>query len=526
MPGPVVATCLKSGLHPSTAQEESEAGCKASIQLSFPGAQGYVGAMSFETECSNPCRTAGRASLVSSAEAGAGRTGCVAFLAGLAGQSVGLGRLSVLLSVLLAGALETARADWPGFRGPWGDGHATGPGDTTVLGLPLNWSETENVKWKTETPYRGWSTPVVLGGQVWLTAATTDGHDFFALCVDSQTGQVRFNQELFHCERPEPLGNGVNSYATPSPAIEPGRVYVHFGSYGTACLDTSDFKVLWKRQDLRCRHYRGPASSLVLFENLLILTMDGVDVQYLAALDTKSGRTVWKTDRSVAWNDENVPGQMARDGDLRKAHSTPLIVRSAGRLQMLSAGAKAAYAYDPPTGRELWRVRYDAWSAAPVPVYDHGLAFIVSGFGGKTELLAIRTDGQGDVTDTHVAWRTDSMVTKTASPVLAEGLLYMVNDEGLLTCLETASGKQVWRARIPGNYAASPIYADGRLHFFNQQGRTTVLKPGRTFEPLATNTLASGFMASPAVAQNSLFLRTKTHLYRIQAAASEGRASK
>ena len=150
------------------------------------------------------------------------------------------------------------------------------------------------------------------------------------------------------------------------------------------------------------------------------------------------------------------------------------------------------------------------------------MAFIVSGFGGKTELLAIRTNGQGDVTDTHVAWRTDSMVAKTASPVLAEGLLYMVNDEGLLTCLETASGKQVWRARIPGNYAASPIYADGRLHFFNQQGRTTVLKPGRTFEPLATNTLASGFMASPAVAQNSLFLRTKTHLYRIQARRFRG----
>ncbi|MGA2661223.1 MAG: PQQ-binding-like beta-propeller repeat protein [Verrucomicrobiota bacterium] len=479
--------------------------------------------MRLETECSNPCRVPGRAGLPSSAEARPGHAGCVALLARLTGRSVKLGRFTVLLSVLLACGLETARADWPAFRGPWGDGQATGPGDTAVLGLPLNWSETENVKWKTEIPYRGWSTPVVLGGQVWLTTATPEGRDFFAICVDSETGEVRFNEKLFHSEKPEPLGNSVNSYATPSPAIEPGRVYVHFGSYGTAALDTSDFKVLWKRQDLPCRHYRGPASSLVLFENLLILTLDGVDVQDLAALDKKSGETVWKTARSVAWNDENIDEQMAREGDRRKAHSTPLIVRTPGGLQMLSVGAKAAYAYDPRTGRELWRVRYDAWSAAPVPVYDQGLAFIISGFGGKTELLAVRADGQGDITDTQVAWRTDSMVSKTASPILVEGLLYMVNDEGLLTCLEAATGKQVWRGRIPGHYAASPIYADGRLYFCNQQGTTTVIKPGRSLEPLATNTLAGGFMASPAVARNSLFLRTKTGLYRIQAAASQGK---
>ncbi len=472
--------------------------------------------MRLEIDCSNPCRAPRRAC----SWLGLRRAVLPARLAGLAFR---LGRLSVLLSVLLAGGPGAARADWPGFRGPWGDGHATSPGDTSVAGLPLNWSETQNVKWKTPIPYRGWSTPVVLGGQVWLTTATPDGHEFFAICLDSETGRVLFNEKLFECEKPEPLGNSVNSYATPSPAIEPGRVYVHFGSYGTACLDTSDFKVLWKRQDLRCRHYRGPASSLVLFEGLLILTMDGVDVQYLTALDKKTGQTVWKTDRSVAWNDENVPGQMARDGDLRKAHSTPVIVKTPGGLQMLSAGAKAAYAYDPRTGQELWRVRYDAWSAASLPVYDKGLAFIITGFGGKTEMLAVRVDGKGDVTDTHVAWRSDSMVAKTASPVLVEGLIYMVHDEGSLTCLDAATGNQVWRSRLPGSYAASPIYADGRLYFDNQQGKTTVIKPGRSFEPLATNTLSSGFMASPAVAGNSLFLRTKTDLYRIQAGGSEGK---
>ena len=424
---------------------------------------------------------------------------------------------SVLLLSLVLGWLA-ARADWPEFRGPWGDGQVSAPGDTKPIGLPLHWSETENVKWKTEIPERGWSTPVVLGGQVWLTTATPDGRDFFAICVDARTGGIRFNEKLFHCDNPEPLGNNVNAYATPSPAIEAGWVYVHFGSYGTACLDTSTSpnKVLWKRQDLPCRHYRGPSSSLILFENLLILTMDGVDVQYHVALDKMTGQTVWKTDRSVAWNDENVPGQMARDGDLRKAHSTPLIVNVNGKFQMLSAGAKAAYAYDPRTGRELWRVRYDAWSAAPRPVYRQGKAFIITGFGGKTELWAVRVDGQGDVTDTHVAWKFDKMVAKTASPILVDDLLYMVSDDGMVTCLEAETGNQAWRQRIGGNYSASPIAADGRVYFFNQQGKTTVLKPGRICEIVATNILDTGLMSSPSVDGKAFILRTKTHLMRIE----------
>jgi outer membrane protein assembly factor BamB len=186
---------------------------------------------------------------------------------------------------------------------------------------------------------------------------------------------------------------------------------------------------------------------------------------------------------------------------------------------MLSAGAKAAYAYDPATGKELWRVRYDAWSAASMPVYENGLAFIISGFGGKTELLAVKVDGRGDITDSHVAWKFEKSVSKTPSPILVDGLLYLVSDEGTVTCLETGTGEQVWRDRIPGNYAASPIYADGRIYFCNQQGKTTVIKPGRSFEVLASNTLDTGLMASPAVDGRSLFLRTKTHLYRIEAGA-------
>jgi len=420
----------------------------------------------------------------------------------------------VSLVLLIIGRLS-APADWPEFRGPTGDGHVSGPNDKPV-GLPLHWSETNNVRWKTEIPYRGWSTPLVMSGQIWLTTATQDGHDFFAIEVDPETGKIRRNEKVFHSDNPEPLGNGasMNCYATPSPLIEPGRVYVHFGRFGTACLDTSTGKTIWKREDIQCRHYRGASSSLIAFKKLLILTMDGVDVQYLLALDKQSGKTVWRTDRSVAWNDENVPGPMARDGDLRKAHSTPLIVSASGKPVMLSAGAKAAYGYDPQTGKELWRVQYPDWSTAPRPVFDRDLAFFVTGL-NKRVLLAVKTGGQGDITETHVAWKLDRHVGVYASPIVVDGLLYTAAEENYVTCIEAATGHVVWTEGIGGRYAASPIYADGRLYFFNQQGTTTVLKPGRTFSVLATNTLANGFMASPAVADNAFILRTKTHLYRI-----------
>jgi outer membrane protein assembly factor BamB len=412
---------------------------------------------------------------------------------------------------------DEARADWPDFRGPAGTGQAPAPASGQPLGLPLHWSETNNIRWKTEIPLKGLSTPVVLDGQVWLTTATEDGHDFHALGLEAESGRIRFNEKLFHSEEPESLGNGasMNSYATPSAVLEKGRVYVHFGSFGTACLDTSTGQVLWKREDLRCRHYRGPASSPVLFEKLLILTMDGADLQYHIALDKETGQTVWKTDRSVAWNDEHIAGQMAKDGDLRKAHSTPLIVETSNGLQMLSAGAKAAYGYNPRTGRELWRVQYDDWSSAPRPVYDQGLAFFVTGL-SKRRLLAVKTDGKGDVTDTHVAWTLDRNVGIYSSPLLIDGLLYTVAEQTYITCLEPSTGRVIWAERLGGTYAASPIYADGRLYVLSQQGKTSVLKPGRTFECLATNSLSGSFLASPAASGKALYLRSKTHLYRVE----------
>ncbi len=420
-----------------------------------------------------------------------------------------------LLSVwLLLTQVSWAQGPWCQFRGPWGNGLASCPG-TEPLGVPIRWSEKENIRWKTPIPHRGWSTPVVMDGQVWLTTATPDGHDFFAVCVDADSGAIRFCEKLFHADHPEPLGNPLNGYASPSPVIEPGRVYVHFGSYGTAALDTKTAAVVWQRSDLPCRHYRGPGSSLLLFQNLLILTMDGVDVQYLIALDKETGRTVWKTDRTAEWDDLDTDGKPISEGDLRKAYSTPLLVTTGKDTQMLSVGAKALYGYDPASGRELWKVRTPAFSGAASPVYGNGLAYMITGF-GKTELLALRIDGRGDVTDTSVAWKTASQVPQIPSPLLVGDLFFMANDAGTLTCLEAASGRQVWRERLRGDFSASLLYADGHIYCFSREGVTTVLQAARTYELLATNELDSGCMASPAVSGKTLFLRTKEHLYRIE----------
>ena len=424
----------------------------------------------------------------------------------------------LIISLVLMATLRS-RADWPDFRGPWHNGHVSAPGDTKPIGLPIKWSEAENVKWKTAIPHSGWSTPVVLGGQIWLTTATEDGKEFFGICVDAESGKVRFNEKLFHSDAPEPLGNKVNGYASPSAVIESGRVYLHFGSYGTACLDTKIFKVIWKREDLPCRHFRGPGSSPVLFKNLLILTMDGIDVQYLVALDKQTGKTIWKTDRTADWNDLGADGKPAAEGDFRKAYTTPIFIETGGVTQMISSGSKAAYGYDPVTGAELWKVGNSGYSTAGRPLSGKGLVFLSTGF-GKTEYLAVRPDGRGNITDTHVVWRTPRGVPKLPSPVLVDDLLFLLGDNGVVRCVEAVTGDEVWQERVLGECYASLIYGDGKIYGFDQNGKAAVLKAGRSLEILATNSLDDGFMASPAVSSKALILRTKKSLYRIESEAT------
>ena len=418
--------------------------------------------------------------------------------------------LSCLLTVLATVPAAARAGDgWPEFRGPRGDGHAD------AVGLPLRWSETENIKWKTRIHGLGWSTPAVLGQQVWMTTATADGKQMFAVCVDRETGRILHDKKLFDVPNPRPLANPVNCYASPSPVIEPGRVYVSFGSYGTACLDTRTGEKIWERRDLPCNHFRGPASSPVAFGNLLIMHMDGVDHHYVVALDRRTGRTVWKTARSTDYGDLDADGKPRAGGDFRKAYNTPLLVTVAGRTQMLSPAAKAVYAYDPRDGKEIWTVRYAGHSTASRTVFGDGVAFINTGY-SKAQLWAVRADGRGDVTDTHVLWKYTKGVPNRSSPVLVDGRLYMCSDKGIAACLEAKTAKEVWRERLGGNFSASTLYADGHVWFFSEEGKTTVLRPGSTPEIVATSQLDGGFMASPAVAGNAFYLRTRTHLYRIE----------
>jgi len=402
-----------------------------------------------------------------------------------------------------------AGEDWPMFRGPQGNGaviHSQ---------LPLRWSETENVRWKIVIPTTGWSTPVIQDDQIWLTGATEKGNDFFAYGVDVKSGKILFEQKVFHCDTPEPLGNGVNGYASPSPVIEKGRVYVHFGSYGTACLDTTTGEAVWKREDLKCRHYRGPGSSPILYRDLLILTFDGVDLQYLIALDKRTGKTVWTSDRMITWNDLDEKGKPTQDGDFRKGFTTPLVIEVAGKEQLISPASSTIIAYEPSTGKEIWRVRSPTHTPAVSPVFADGLVLAVTGH-GPAEMLAIRPDGKGDVTETHVAWRVGGKeVPQTPSPVVLDGLLYMLADHGVMTCIEIGTGKSVWREQLGGSCIASPIHDKERIYIFGLSGKTTVIRAGRTCEKLAENRLESGFMASPAVTGDFLILRTKTHLYSI-----------
>jgi outer membrane protein assembly factor BamB len=416
--------------------------------------------------------------------------------------------IPALILVLLAVTVQSDPG-WPQFRGPDGTGHSA------ARNLPLNWSETRNVAWKTPIHGRGWSSPVILGTQIWITTATEDGRQLFAVCLDRQSGKVIRDIKLFDVANPQ-YSHPFNSYASPTPVIERGRVYITFGSAGTACIDTTTFKVLWERRDIECNHFRGAGSSPILFRNLLVMNFDGSDRQFVIALDKLTGKTVWMTKRSIDFQDLLPNGKPAADGDMRKAFATPQVAQLDGRWELISLGAKAAYSYDPMTGKELWRVEERAQhSSSTRPVIGFGMIFYPTGF-STGQLYAVRTGGNGVITDTHVAWRYKRSVSNKPSILLIDDLIYMIGDAGIATCLEAKTGTQVWQKRIAGEYSASPVFADGRIWFFSEDGKTTVIKPGRQFEQLAENQLDDGFLASPAIAGSAFFLRTRTHLYRIE----------
>jgi outer membrane protein assembly factor BamB len=399
-------------------------------------------------------------------------------------------------------------AQWPQFRGPEGLGVST-------ASVPLTWAEDRNVRWKTAIHGRAWSSPVVLGDQIWVTSATEDGRQLFAIAVDRQSGRIIHDLKVFDVAQPQ-YAHPFNTYASPTPVIEPGRVYVTFGAAGTAALDTKSGKVLWQRRDFECDHFRGAGSSPILFENLLIMHFDGIDHQFLVALDKRTGKTVWRTKRSVDFQDLAPNGKPIADGDFRKGFATPHVLNVGGRPVLISMGSKATYGYDVRTGAELWKVverRSHSPSTRPVPGF--GMVFVPTGFDGS-QLLAIRPDGRGDVTATHVAWRVTRGVPQKPSILLVNDLICMVNDTGIVSAVDPKTGEVVGRGRIEGTYSASPVAIGNRIYAFNEDGKTTVFEATRELKVLGESFLDDGFMASPAIDGNAFILRTTTHLYRIE----------
>lgn len=436
----------------------------------------------------------------------------------------------VLTGLLAIGVLSTvaSASEWRRFRGPDGQGHAE------AKNLPVVWSETENVVWKTAVPGRGWSSPVFADGVIWLTAAVEtplSGEELNkarskklafnpmakemslvasvslrAVSIDAATGKLLSDDELLNAKDP-PAIHTLNTYASPTPILDGNLLLCHFGELGTLCFDTQAKKVMWQKL-LPASYSVGVGSSPIVHGDLMIVPCDGTDKQYVVALNKTTGDEVWKTKR---------PKMSGFLGDFHKSYCTPLVVKVQDKDQVVIPGAQWVAAYEPDTGKEIWRVRHgEGFSNAPCPVVAGDLVCICTGF-MKPEVIAIRMDGTGDVTKSHVAWRISKQAPTMPSPVVVGHEIYMVNDQGVATCSNTSDGIPLWTKRIAGKYSSSPLFADGKIYFSSHEGKTTVITPGSEYKEVAVNNLDGQLMASPAVYEESLLLRSGTHLYRIGA---------
>ena len=409
----------------------------------------------------------------------------------------------ILLLITVASCLVIeANEQWSQFRGHYGNGIIKS------TSAPINWSENTNIDWKTPIHDRGWSSPVIWNDQIWMTTATKDGNKMYAICVNKLSGKIEHDIHVFDVKSPQAITN-ENTYASPTPVVEEGRVYVHFGTYGTACISTKDGQILWKRRDLNCDHEigAGPASSPFIYNNFLIFNVDGRDVQYVIALNKETGETAWKTNRSVDFSGVQV--------NQRKAYGTPFIIPRGNSNQMVSIGAKGVYSYDPENGKELWKAEHRGWSIAPRPVYGEGLVFTMIDR-DRPEMWAINPNGSGDITETHIEWKETKRMPPRASPIIIKGLLFVVDRNGYMSCIEAKTGKPIWQKRMKGRFSASPILANNLIYFFNEDTVCTIIKPTRELEIVAENKLSDNkLMATPAFDENSIYIRTEKKLTRI-----------
>jgi outer membrane protein assembly factor BamB len=395
----------------------------------------------------------------------------------------------------LAACRPSAAAEWPQFRGPNEDG--TSP----AADVPTTWSEQHNVRWKTALNGEGWSSPVIAGGRIWVTLSREDGHSLRAVCLDAESGRVVKDVEVFRLKPLEPIDNTANTYASPTPVLDRGRLFVSYGMHGNAALDASSGKVLWRNQDLRYSHDRnGPGSSPMVQSNLVIIPCDGPHNPFIAALDAGTGKIAWVTRRSKSAG---------------KAFSTPVVASIENRSCALSVFSRRCGAYDLLNGREIWAVDLPGNTIVPTPVVRAGVVYLCTGF-PHAELWAVRLSGAGVVPETKaVLWKCGKQVPQTSSPILARDNVYFVSDSGIVTCLDAQTGQEHFSERLSGTFHASPVCSASNLYWSNVEGATFVLPATNRFLVLATNVLDDGCHASPAVLEGALYLRTTRHLYRI-----------
>jgi len=401
------------------------------------------------------------------------------------------------LLLLVSLVSKVAAEDWPQFLGPRGDGHSA------ETNLPSEWSADKNVAWRTEIPGNGWSSPVVVGKKVYLTAAVpeNDGFALKLLSFDASTGKAADAVEIFQQPSGSPKIHSKNSHASPTPLIAGNRIYVHFGHQGTACLDLMG-KVIWKNSELQYPPVHGNGGSPLLVGDRLIFSCDGAKDPVVVGLNATSGKVAWKYKR---------PG----DPPKKFAFCTPTLIEVNGQPLVIIPGADSVAALDPKTGNEKWHVRYTGYSVIPRPVYGNGLLYLSTSYDSPS-FLAINPDGSGDITETNIVWQVKRGAPHTPSPLLVGKEVYMLADKGIMTCLDAKTGDQIWQERIGGNYSSSPLYADGKIYVQAEDGKGLVIKAGRTFEKLAENGFEERTLASYAIADGAIFVRTEKALYRVQ----------
>ena len=430
--------------------------------------------------------------------------------------------LVFVLPAVLAAQPATTPLFWPDKNGPSMNGIVP---EAEASRLPLEWDEVKgkNIAWKTDLPAgeEGHSTPIIGGDFIWFTSATPDGTKQYINCFDRHTGKQIHHKLVFENATPEELGNPLNNYAAPSPVIEADGVYIHFGTYGTAKLNPLTAEVIWQRRDINVRHFRGPGSSPLLFENLLILTFDGINAQFTIALNKNTGADVWKTPRSTDYHDLDKEGKPTRDGDMRKAYYTPNVFDINNRKVLVSVGSRAAFGYDALTGKEIWTVTHGGFNAAPRALMMPGLLILNTG-SERSHTLGVRIDDKmnGDITSSHVVWDHDKRNASESCPILFEGRIFQTTRGGVLSCLDAKTGEQVWEDRLQGQHLPSAILAAGHLYYSTDRGEVNVIRAADKFDVLATNTFSGGaddkITASPAVADGANFIRTKTHLFKLE----------